>query len=340
MPDISVIIPVHNGEKYLRECLDSVISQTLKDIEIIIIDDGSTDESLWICEEYAKRDSRIKLIRQNNKGAGEARNNGLRNASGEFAAFLDCDDYYPSVDILETLYKKALEHNVKVCGGSFAELYGNEIKTEFTGSLSGYTFDNEGLVDYKDYQFDFGYHRFIYNLNFLKDNSLYFPDYRRFQDPPFFVKYMIAAESFYEVPMITYLLRIGHKKLLWTNQQQNGLLDAIKDNLETAKKNKLADLYVLTLQRLNEHSYVFNPAVNKCSLKTYIKLARLIYSADEIYVKGINENFKINKQLYPLRVIINHIFSLKRVDDYRVLIIAGIKFKFKEKKVIKCQRYQ
>ena len=208
-------------------------------------------------------------------------------------------------------------------------MYGNEIKTEFTGSLSGYTFDNEGLVDYKDYQFDFGYHRFIYNLNFLKDNSLYFPDYMRFQDPPFFVKYMIAAESFYAVPMITYLLRTGHKKLLWTNQQQNGLLDAIKDNLETAKKNKLADLYVLTLQRLNEHSYVFNPAVNKCSIKTYLKLAKLLHSVDKTYIKIFNKDFKINKHLYPVRVIINHIFSLKRVDNYKVLIIWGIRIKFK-----------
>ena len=317
MAKVSVIIPVYNSKDYLAECIESVISQTLKDIEIILIDDGSTDESLNICESFSKLDSRISILRQKNKGAGEARNNGLRNAKGEFAAFLDSDDYYPSTDILETLYNAAVENDVKLCGGSFSELHDNDVKTDFTGSLRGYTFEKDGIVDYEDYQFDFGYHRFIYNLNFLKENSLYFPDYRRFQDPPFFVKFMISAKKFYAVSKITYLLRVDHKKLVWSDKQQNGLLDGIKENLEMAHANNLSRLYNLTLQRLNEHAFVFNPAVNKCSLKTYIKLAKLLYSIDLGYIKNVNGNFEINKQLYPARVIINHIFSLKNAEDYK-----------------------
>lgn len=93
-PKISVIIPVYNVEKYLRECLDSVINQTLKEIEIICIDDGSTDSSLEILKEYAAKDKRFTILQQENKGAGAARNVGLKTAKGEFLSFLDADDFF------------------------------------------------------------------------------------------------------------------------------------------------------------------------------------------------------------------------------------------------------
>ena len=93
MPKISVIIPVYNVEKYLRECLDSLLNQTFKDIEIICVNDGSTDGSLNILNEYASKDSRFIIINQNNQGLSAARNNGLNVAKGDYVAFLDSDDY-------------------------------------------------------------------------------------------------------------------------------------------------------------------------------------------------------------------------------------------------------
>lgn len=89
---ISVIIPVYNVQAYLPECLDSVISQDYRDLEIILIDDGSKDDSGKICDAYAARDSRIRVIHQSNGGAGAAKNTGLRTATGEYLAFLDSDD--------------------------------------------------------------------------------------------------------------------------------------------------------------------------------------------------------------------------------------------------------
>ena len=93
MVEISVIIPVYNSEKYLRGCLDSVISQSFNDIEIICVNDGSTDGSLSILESYQKQDSRIKIIQEENKGAGAARNLGIANATGKYTYFMDSDDY-------------------------------------------------------------------------------------------------------------------------------------------------------------------------------------------------------------------------------------------------------
>ena len=92
-PKVSLIIPVYNVEQYLEKCLDSAINQTLLEIEIIIINDGSTDKSLEICETYAKKDSRVKLITQKNSGLSAARNHGMNVAKGEYIAFLDSDDY-------------------------------------------------------------------------------------------------------------------------------------------------------------------------------------------------------------------------------------------------------
>ncbi len=93
MSKVSVIVPVYNAEKYLNKCVDSLLNQTLQDIEIILVDDGSPDKSSIICDEYAKKDSRIKVIHKTNGGVSSARNEGLKIASGEFVAFLDCDDY-------------------------------------------------------------------------------------------------------------------------------------------------------------------------------------------------------------------------------------------------------
>ena len=92
-PKVSVIVPVYNVEKYLDQCLDSIVSQTLDDIEIIIVNDGSTDESLKVINKYAERDSRIKVVNQTNGGYAKAVNKGLSIASGEYVAEVDSDDY-------------------------------------------------------------------------------------------------------------------------------------------------------------------------------------------------------------------------------------------------------
>ena len=94
MPKVSVVIPVYNAEKYLRECLDSIVNQTFTDIEVICVDDGSTDDSISILEEYANVDNRFVILRQNNSGPSKARNCGWDIAKSEYVAFLDADDVW------------------------------------------------------------------------------------------------------------------------------------------------------------------------------------------------------------------------------------------------------
>lgn len=107
---VSVILPVYNVEKYLRQCLDSIMNQTLEDIEIICVDDGSTDSSAEIIKEYAEKDSRVTALYQENGGAGAARNNGLRHARGKYLSFLDSDDFF-ACNMLEEAYNCAEQYN-------------------------------------------------------------------------------------------------------------------------------------------------------------------------------------------------------------------------------------
>ena len=113
MPKVSLVIPMYNVEKYLPECIESAQNQTLKDIEIILVDDGSPDNSGKIADEYAKKDERITVIHQQNKWLGGARNSGLKIAKGEYLACIDADDYI-APDFCEKLYGFSVKHSLDI----------------------------------------------------------------------------------------------------------------------------------------------------------------------------------------------------------------------------------
>ena len=125
MPKVSVIIPVYNVEKYLSQCLDSVINQTLTDIEIICVNDGSTDNSVEILARYAAIDKRIKIISQENSGYGKAINTGLTTASGEYVAILESDDWAES-DMYDTLYNTAQQYNLDIVKADYYKYWSSD----------------------------------------------------------------------------------------------------------------------------------------------------------------------------------------------------------------------
>lgn len=113
-PKISVIIPCWGVEKYLNRCVESIVNQTLKDIEIILVDDESPDRVPQMCDEWARKDSRIKVIHKKNGGLGFARNSGLEIATGEYVAFIDSDDFLDA-EAYETVYNEAILNNLDIC---------------------------------------------------------------------------------------------------------------------------------------------------------------------------------------------------------------------------------
>ena len=134
---VSVIIPVYNVEKYLDRCVESVVNQTYKNLEIILVDDGSPDNCPAMCDEWAKKDERIKVIHKQNGGLSSARNAGLDNMSGEYVYFIDSDDYI-ELETIEVLYKLIIDNDADMAFGSYCRVSdeGNAlIDNDFTDEL-------------------------------------------------------------------------------------------------------------------------------------------------------------------------------------------------------------
>ena len=127
---ISIIVPIYNVEKYLSRCIDSLLNQTLEDIEIILVDDGSPDNCPAICNEYALKDNRIKVIHKKNEGLGYARNSGIDIATGEYIAFVDSDDYV-ALDMYEKLYIKLKDDDYDMVSSGFYNITTTTRKAEF-----------------------------------------------------------------------------------------------------------------------------------------------------------------------------------------------------------------
>lgn len=181
MPKVSVIIPVYNTEKFLRKCLDSVCNQTLQDIEIICINDCSTDGSLEILREYARKDNRIKLIELlENCGAAKARNIGIDIAHGEYIGFVDSDDFV-DLDFYEKLYKKAVETGADAVKG---KLYLYDINTNKV-YLEAWIDINDSVKKNKA-NFYFTFTTAIYKSSLIKEYNIRFLEgLIHFEDPYF-----------------------------------------------------------------------------------------------------------------------------------------------------------
>ena len=126
---VSIIVPVYNVEKYLRKCLDSIVNQTYKNIEVICVDDGSPDNSIDILREYRAKDDRVTIIRQKNKGLSGARNTGIKNATGKYIMFIDSDDWV-ELNMVELMTKKMDNKNLELAVCGTINHIGNEIQKE------------------------------------------------------------------------------------------------------------------------------------------------------------------------------------------------------------------
>ena len=203
MAHISIIIPVYNGEKHLNECLDSVINQTYEDIEIICVDDGSTDSSPKILEKYREKDKRVKVIYQKNSYAGVARNNGINHAEGKYLMFLDSDDCYKS-NAVELMLKRITESGADVVKACFE--YVDEVKKEI--STSRYSLQKTLPDEYHNKVISFNEEtrgvqpgadvpwNGIYRRGFVTDNHIEYNNLRSVNDHSFFIHCWIAGAKF------------------------------------------------------------------------------------------------------------------------------------------------
>ena len=208
---VSVIIPVYNTEQFLGQCLDSVISQTLKEIEIICVDDGSRDGSAAILRQYAAEDGRVRIITQQNSGLGNARNNGVKNATGEYIAFLDSDDWLAQT-ALEKLYTQAVRDDADICMCgriNHLDYYGKDVSYNILPDKTLYPREQPFNLDRHDNLFDFSDFSVwnkLYRRLFLKENRIDFLPVRLAEDIHFTSLVIFSARKItvlYE-PLIHY----------------------------------------------------------------------------------------------------------------------------------------
>lgn len=217
-PLVSVIIPVYNVEKYLEKCLDSIINQTYKNIEIICINDGSTDSSLEILRKYAEKDNRIKVVNQENKGLGATRNVGLEIAQGEFISFIDSDDF---VD--KNLYKNCIEKiasdiDVIVFGAKTVNLKNNKI---YSGQYSSKSFHKNFNLNDLFNIYTVAWNK-LYRHSLLNEHSIIFDTPKTGEDQTFFIKVVLNAKN----------ICVVKKDLYYYIKYRNGALSNRKDSTD------------------------------------------------------------------------------------------------------------
>ena len=143
---ISVIVPIYNVEKYLDRCVNSIINQTYKNLEIILVDDGSPDNCPQMCDDYAKKDSRIRVVHKENGGLSDARNAGMKVATGEYVSFIDSDDYV-SLDFYETLLQTMIDNDSDIVECSVVKFYEDNNFDEYSDDLKVTNYDTLYALD-------------------------------------------------------------------------------------------------------------------------------------------------------------------------------------------------
>lgn len=312
---ISVIIPVYNDELFIDECLESIVSQTLDEIEIICIDDGSTDNSVEKLLAWKNKDKRIKIICQANAGSGAARNKGIECAKGDYLCFMDGDDWYPSNNVLETLFNTAKQKNIDIVGGGI-EAYKNGEKME---SPDYYEFENEEYVTYDNVQIDYGYTRYIYSKHILEDVG--FPTYVRYQDPIFFVEVLHKAKQFYTIKKVVYAYRKPIVKKKFNEKQCQDILLALSEEYRFAMTYNYDILKQTVAHRIvDEYLYLFAPYLCKNSQKVCGAFRTLLLNIDDelktIIISKLFEYVSKNIEI-PYRRLVDSGFSQQKYNELK-----------------------
>ena len=258
----SVIVPVYNVAKYLKTCLDSLIKQTLKDIEIICIDDGSTDGSLEILEQYASKDKRIIIIKQPNSGQGTARNKGLSIARGKYIQFLDSDDFY-ELNCCETLYKIMEGTNVDVtCFQPYVKYDAYASRAAEDKSYFQLKYDKlQSMQPDMIRKIDVNCWNKIFRKSFLDKQKIRFPEKLHFEDVAFFWFWTSKAKNVYflKQELMCYVRRPNSFVANIFEKQSNHIFDQIQVNeliynwlkKHNCSKELLREFLLYTLYKTN-----------------------------------------------------------------------------------------
>ena len=359
MPKVSIIIPTYNVEKYLRECLDSVINQTLKDIEIICVDDGSTDNSGKILDEYANNDSRIKVIHKENGGYGKAMNTGFSHATGEYIGIVEPDDYI-QLNMYETLYNVANEHNVDFVKADFYRFIGDGEEREFMYNHLDETGKYYNKViniqeDLTPFNFIMNTWSGIYSREFLQKYNIFHNETpgASFQDNGFWFQTFCRSNRCYFVNKPFYMNRRDNPNSSVKNKEK---VYCMKEEYDHIRRLLEADSYLKTkFLKIYQYKRFFNYKFNWERIHHKYKKEWLMHFSSEYKIafdkgevdeslfepvlleelKFITYNPKKYYKNYCFKTFFQeYIFSLRnnKYKTHKIIKILGMTFKIKRTK--------
>ena len=318
MKKVRIIIPVWGVEKYVSKCLDSLVNQTLEDIEIIVVNDGSPDNSQKIIDEYVKKHpDKVKSYIKENGGQGSARNYGIEVSTGEYIGFVDSDDFV-ELDMFEKLYNKAKQDksDIVVCGSyNVSEDYSKKEKDVF---VNNYDTDLENVLFGK-----MAVWNKIYKRNKLIDNKITFKEKVWYEDLAFTLKAIINSSkfSFIDESLYDYLIRQGSTMNNSNVERNLEILQAFDDVLDYIYKNKKED-YIKMIEFLAiDHIYI-SAIVRVLRAEADNKLKRDVINKLISYMEENFPNFKDNSYINKLsrnRKIIYNLISKNRYNSVKLI---------------------
>ncbi len=310
MTKLSIIVPVYNVEKYLPKCLESLIKQTLKDIEIICVNDGSMDNSLAILKEFASKDSRIRIIDNQHQGVAKTRNTGIEQSTGEYIGFVDSDDYI-DIDFFEKLYNSATKSNSDIAIASILKHknFFNIYNAKYTKEETAITIqDKIKLCEDKKHFFFYAWNK-IYHSGFIKENNIKFSEGQIYEDVMFAIKALYYSNKIISVYGTKYHY-IEHENSLTKYKDKTG-----------EKEHDLIKAY----SELQEF----------CNSKNIEIPERLNYYTKE------NFGFILNlyKGKYQSKIQLFNIFTIATISTYsetrNLITILGFKIKIAKREIAK-----
>ncbi|OLR62171.1 hypothetical protein BHF69_05430 [Anaerostipes sp. 992a] len=267
MAQVSIIVPIYNAQKTIGKCIDSLQKQTFSDIKIILVDDGSIDQSGEICERYAKKDSRIQVIHKENGGAITARNAGIRLLQNEgYATFCDADDIIP-IDGIEKLMQLAIDEDVDIACGVLQKFFANvfRIRPNIPPSFSARHLYEEEEIREKLLPSFFGITDFpgymptkLYKNDLLKKGCYFECPVKHFQeDIAFNLQAILLAKKIAVTPEVVYYYRMGGSTSKFMPEFLNDSISLYRFKVEQIKKHSLPDelFYTTAVELKNECSY-------------------------------------------------------------------------------------
>ena len=343
MVKISIIVPIYNVQEYLGKCLESLTAQTLKDIEIICINDGSTDDSLTILQNFAAKDKRIKVIDKENEGPGLTRNLGIKEAIGEYIGFVDPDDWVKE-DMYEKMYAQAkqLDSDIVICDyvryqewtdhiipQSFFEKAVKYIKAEPVKVSGGKNIDREILLDTLLVSPCYSVNR-IYRRRFLVENDICYSKYKCYEDCIFILKSHILSDKISYVDYDGYIYRLRQDSLV--RSYTSRYLDfgnVIKEITDFLSEQKLLSRMELNLHYMKTMNFSWNyMSFSSKDRKKLLQYAKKVLTAKEF--SEMKKYLKIRLK-DKIKNIFGRYISVSKAPRHKIIKIFGITFKIKRR---------